>query len=122
MNECGRTLAAGNIDIGEQTENALAANQVTQSQAGGNVKVTIQQVNETGAGPYTCDMDLQGNANGATGQTNLTVQESQPDGNGNIKLTVAMPKDMACIGGKFFSSLLSFPPHPTSPGPRCLDW
>lgn len=99
MNECGRTLAGGNIDIGEQTENALADNQVTQTQAGDNVKVTIRQVNETGAGPYTCDLDLTGNSNGLTGQTKLTVQESDADGNGNIKLSVAMPNDMACIGG-----------------------
>ncbi|KAI1247399.1 hypothetical protein MGN70_011289 [Eutypa lata] len=98
VNECGRTLAGGNIDIGEQTENALADNQVTQTQAGDNVKVTIRQVNETGAGPYTCDLDLTGNSNGLTGQTKLTVQESDADGNGNIKLSVAMPNDMACIG------------------------
>lgn len=52
-NECGRTEIAGNIDIGEQTENALAAGQVTQVKAGGTITMTIHQVNADGAGPYT---------------------------------------------------------------------
>ena len=104
VNECGRTLAAGNIDIGENTENALAENQVTQADAGSNVEVTIRAGNETGEGPYECDMDLTSNSNGATGQTKLDVQEANPDRNGNIVLTVAMPNDMKCIGGKFLLS------------------
>lgn len=99
VNECGRTLLGGNIDIGENTENQLAAGTVTSVTKGSNVAVTIRQLDANGAGPYTCDMDLQGNANGATGQTNLTVTEKAA-ANGNIALTVTMPKDMACIGGK----------------------
>ena len=39
VNECGRTELAGNIDIGENTENALAANAVTQVQKGSTVEV-----------------------------------------------------------------------------------
>ncbi len=101
MNQCGRTLGAGNIDVGAETEDALANDEVTQVQAGSNVKVSIRQGNETGAGPYTCDMDLTGNSNGATGQTPLTVKESAADKNGNIQLSVAMPADMQCTGCKF---------------------
>ncbi|KAI4860698.1 GEgh16 protein [Hypoxylon rubiginosum] len=98
VNECGRTLQAGNIDIGASTEDALAADQVTQVTKGSSVQVTIREVNQTGAGPYTCDMDPTGNSIGATGQTNLTTTESKPDKNGDITLKVAMPKDLACIG------------------------
>ena len=98
VNQCGRTLLAGNIDVGATTEDALAANQVTQVTKGSTVKVTIRQVNETGAGPYTCDMDLTGNTAGTTGQINVTTTESDPNNKGEITLKVAMPDDLACIG------------------------
>ncbi|RDW84609.1 hypothetical protein BP6252_02199 [Coleophoma cylindrospora] len=97
VNECGRTLLAGNIDVGENTETQLAAKTVTSVTKGGTVDVTIQQVSADGAGPYTCDMDLTSNADGATGQTNLTVTEKDTTG-GNITLSVTMPTNMACVG------------------------
>ncbi|KAI8314773.1 hypothetical protein K4K59_002286 [Colletotrichum sp. SAR11_240] len=97
VNECGRTILAGNIDIGENTENQLIAKTVTQVTKGSTVDVQIAQVNQDGQGPYTCDMDLTSNANGATGQTKLQVQEGQPQ-NGIINLKVTMPQDMACVG------------------------
>ncbi|EQB43471.1 GEgh16 protein [Colletotrichum gloeosporioides Cg-14] len=97
VNECGRTILAGNIDIGENTENQLIAKTVTQVTKGSTVDVQIAQVNQDGSGPYTCDMDLTSNANGATGQTKLQVQEGQPQ-NGIINLKVTMPQDMACVG------------------------
>jgi len=34
VNECGRTELSGNIDVGEETENALSAKAVTQVTAG----------------------------------------------------------------------------------------
>ncbi|KAI0474502.1 hypothetical protein F4859DRAFT_483416 [Xylaria cf. heliscus] len=98
VNECGRTLLAGNIDIGEQTENALADGNVTQATAGSRVAVLIQQVNDTGAGPFTCDMDLTGNSNGVSGQTKLDVKEAEANQNGIIGLRVTMPADMQCTG------------------------
>lgn len=99
VNECGRTLLAGNIDIGTNTETQLADKTVTSVTKGSKVDVTIKQVNADGAGPYTCDMDLTSNADGVSGQTNLTVTEKDSTGtNGNITLTVAMPADMVCIG------------------------
>lgn len=52
-NECGRTELGGNIDVGENTENALAAGAITQVKAGTSMQVTIHQVNADGAGPYT---------------------------------------------------------------------
>jgi len=97
VNECGRTILAGNIDIGEATEDQLGNKTVTQVTKGSNVDITIAQVSGDGAGPYTCDLDPTSNSIGATGQTKLAVKEAKPQ-NGNIKLTVTMPKDLACVG------------------------
>ncbi|KAK1977215.1 GEgh16 protein, partial [Colletotrichum cereale] len=97
VNECGRTILGGNIDIGEQTELQLINKTVTQVTKGANVDVTIAQISPDGAGPYTCDLDPTSNSIGATGQTKLTVKEAKPQ-NGQIKLTVTMPKDLACVG------------------------
>ncbi|KAI3395086.1 hypothetical protein diail_1765 [Diaporthe ilicicola] len=105
VNECGRTELGGNIDVGENTENALAANAVTQVSPGGTMTVTIHQVNADGAGPYTCDMDPTGNSLGATGQTPLEVTNNVPGANGfsqaktqDFNITVKMPADMNCTG------------------------
>ncbi|KAI9049816.1 hypothetical protein LZ554_005966 [Drepanopeziza brunnea f. sp. 'monogermtubi'] len=97
VNECGRTLLGGNIDVGENTENQLIAKTVTSVTKGGTVNVAVNRVDANGAGPYTCDLDLKGNANGFNGQTNLPVKESAPS-NGIINLAVTMPADMVCIG------------------------
>ncbi|KAK2036549.1 hypothetical protein LZ31DRAFT_571340 [Colletotrichum somersetense] len=97
VNECGRTIMQGNIDIGEETENHLGNQTVTKVTAGATVDVIVAQVNVDGAGPYTCDLDLTSNSNGASGQTKLTVLESKPH-NGLITLKVQMPTDMACVG------------------------
>ncbi|KAK1634251.1 hypothetical protein BDP81DRAFT_324910 [Colletotrichum phormii] len=105
VNECGRTEIAGNIDIGESTENALAANQVTQVKAGGEVTVTIHQVNADGAGPFSCDLDQTSNSLGGTGQIPLEVTNNVPGANGfsqakaqQFNVTVKMPADMKCNG------------------------
>ncbi|KAI1854865.1 hypothetical protein JX265_002504 [Neoarthrinium moseri] len=97
VNECGRTLLAGNIDIGEQTEIQLSNKTVTQVTKGSKVAVTINQLTADGAGPFTCDMDQASNIQGATGQTPLDVTEKDA-GNGVTQLTVTMPQDMTCIG------------------------
>ena len=98
VNECGRTLLGGNIDVGEHTESQLANKTVTSVTKGSTVAVTIKQGSADGAGPYSCDLDPTGNANGATGQQNLTVAEMD-SADGNIALTVTMPTDLACAGG-----------------------
>lgn len=100
VNECGRTLAAGNIDIGENTENALAAGDITKVTKGSKVQIAIDQRNANGTGPFTCDMDQTSNSNGVSGQTPLTVaQDNASGGTGQTTLTVTMPSDMACTGG-----------------------
>ncbi|OTB03076.1 hypothetical protein M426DRAFT_322107 [Hypoxylon sp. CI-4A] len=98
VNQCGRTLQAGNIDVGATTEDALADNQVTQVQKGSTVTLTINQVNETGAGPYTCDFDPTGNTAGTSGQLNLTTSESDANNKGQITIKATMPDDLACSG------------------------
>ncbi|PHH53789.1 hypothetical protein CFIMG_003331RAa [Ceratocystis fimbriata CBS 114723] len=105
VNECGRTQLAGNIDIGEATENAIAAKAVTQANPGDKVTVTIHQVNSDGAGPYVCDMDMTSNTLGVSGQTPLVVENNVPGTNGfsqaktqQFNITVTMPDNMDCTG------------------------
>jgi hypothetical protein len=121
VNSCGRTEIAGNIDVGEQTENELAANRVTQVSGGTVMTVTIHQVghpslqfhdlqkliiaqvNADGAGPYECDLDETSNA--ATKFTKLKVANNVPGANGlsqakeqDFTISVAMPDNFNCIG------------------------
>ncbi|KAF1997020.1 hypothetical protein P154DRAFT_556009 [Amniculicola lignicola CBS 123094] len=103
VNSCGRTEIAGNIDVGEQTENELAANRVTQVTQGSTMTVTIHQVNADGAGPYECDLDE--TSNGATNFVPLTVTNNVPGSNGlsqnkeaDFNITVQMPENFNCIG------------------------
>jgi hypothetical protein len=99
VNECGRTLLAGNIDVGENTENQLINKTVTQVTAGSNVTFTIAQLNDDGVGPYTCDLDEAGNVQGATGQKQLAVSETDAK-DGTITLVATLPADLKCIGGE----------------------
>lgn len=106
VNECGRTELSGNIDIGENTENAIAAGAVTQVKAGTRMTVTIHQVNADGAGPYACDLVSAGNNGQIT--ANLTIENNVPGANGlsqaktqDFNMTVIMPDSFpACTGCK----------------------
>ncbi|KFA65156.1 hypothetical protein S40285_06500 [Stachybotrys chlorohalonatus IBT 40285] len=99
VNECGRTLLAGNIDIGEQTELALTAGEVTKVANGSTVAVTIDQRSAEGAGPFTCDLDQTSNGSGIAGQVPLQVtQDDAASGTGNTTIQVALPDDMVCVG------------------------
>ncbi|KAK1584907.1 uncharacterized protein LY79DRAFT_671356 [Colletotrichum navitas] len=105
VNECGRTEISGNIDIGENTENALSAGQVTKVKAGGELTVTIHQVNADGAGPYACDLDPTSNSLGGSGQIPLQVTNNVPGVNGfsqakaqQFNITVKLPNDLKCTG------------------------
>ncbi|PHH92045.1 hypothetical protein CDD83_9163 [Cordyceps sp. RAO-2017] len=103
VNQCGRTQLKGNIDVGENTENALAAGQVTQVKAGSQIELTMHQVNADGAGPYECDLDEASNT-GIISQ-NLSVLNNVPGINGlsqakteAFKMTVQMPDQLKCTG------------------------
>lgn len=112
VNKCGRTQLAGNIDIGENTENALAEGAVTRVKAGSQITVTIHQVNADGAGPYVCDLDE--TSNSGLISKNLTVTNNVPGVNGlsqakaqDFNITVTMPDDLNCTGGEFEPSCLN---------------
>lgn len=77
-NQCGRTELGGNIDVGENTENAIKEKQVTQVKSGSNVTVTVHQVNADGAGPYTCDLDETSNTGKITHVRKRSFLPSQP--------------------------------------------
>lgn len=106
VNECGRNEIEGNIDIGEKTENAIAAGAVTEAGPGQELTVTLHQVNADGAGPYACDLIEQGNTGIIT--QNLTVKNNVPGANGfsqekfkDFEMTVVMPQKFDCTGGKY---------------------
>lgn len=125
VNGCGRTELNGNIDIGEQTENELAANRMTQVSQGSSVAVTIHQVNADGAGPYECDLDdtskwrflkkirpfinsHQAIGNSGTNFQKLQISNNVPGENGlsdakfqDFTINVQMPDNLNCTGGKF---------------------
>ncbi|EJT74800.1 hypothetical protein GGTG_08638 [Gaeumannomyces tritici R3-111a-1] len=97
VNQCGRTLLNGNIDIGQNTEDAITKNAVTKVTAGGKVEATFKVTG--GANPQIkCDMDLTSNGNGATGQTPLTVKQANA-ANNQVKVTIDLPTNMTLIGG-----------------------
>ncbi|KAF1936609.1 hypothetical protein EJ02DRAFT_470317 [Clathrospora elynae] len=103
VNACGRTELTGNIDIGEQTENELAAGRMTQVSSGSMLAVTIHQVNADGAGPFECDMDETSNA--VTTFTPLKVANNVPGSFGlsqekekDFVINVQMPDKFNCIG------------------------
>lgn len=119
VNECGRTLLGGNMDIGENTETALAANEVTQVTKGSKVQITVDQRNANGTGPFTCDLDQTSNANGISGQIPLDVQQGNAkDATGQVTITATMPNDLACIGGQ--STLFMYPVSNVCPTTQVL--
>ncbi|KEZ46326.1 hypothetical protein SAPIO_CDS0626 [Scedosporium apiospermum] len=102
---CGRTEIEGNIDVNSNIENAISNNQVAQVQAGTTLTVTIHQVNQDGAGPYTCE--LFSNSSTTTGQR-LAVTNDVPGFNGlsqakfkAFNVTVQMPTSFTCTDGCF---------------------
>ncbi|KAJ7492790.1 putative gEgh 16 protein [Mycena latifolia] len=56
---CGRTAAGGNNDVATQLAAASQAGLPTAG-ADGSVTMTLHQVNQDGAGPYTCDVSGDG--------------------------------------------------------------
>jgi len=98
---CGSTAAGGNNDVAAQLAAASSAGLPTAA-ADGSVTMTLHQVNEDGAGPFTCDVSGDG---GNTFQA-ATVTTQVP-GKFGLSLAVAkdfplvaqMPAGMACTAG-----------------------
>ncbi|KAF8753654.1 hypothetical protein RHS01_06538 [Rhizoctonia solani] len=56
---CGRTTQKGAIDMASEME-AAASNGIPSATASGEIQMTLHQVNQDGAGPYTCDISADG--------------------------------------------------------------
>ncbi|KAH7310706.1 hypothetical protein B0I35DRAFT_482002 [Stachybotrys elegans] len=104
VNLCGRTQLLGNIDIAIHTEDALAAQRVTQVTAGSEIQITIHQVNADGAGPYACDIDE--GSNSSIMEKQLVMLSNVPGINGlsqtvtqDFNITAKLPDDVRCTGG-----------------------
>ncbi|KAI1205871.1 uncharacterized protein F4807DRAFT_464332 [Annulohypoxylon truncatum] len=101
----GETIGAGanDLETGTQAIMAMTGDQLPQVTAGGQVKMTLHQVNSDGAGPYTCMINA--DATGAD-WTAIDVTQSPPGKNSrnqagsetDFPLTAAIPADQTCTG------------------------
>jgi hypothetical protein len=102
---CGQTLGGGendNIEAGVKAVMSNMGNQLPQVSGGGSLMMTLHQVNGDGAGPYTCEMNVD-----ATGQnwqsidvaTNVPGQNSRSRAKAtDFPLKATMPSQMSCTG------------------------
>ncbi|KDN41275.1 hypothetical protein RSAG8_07544, partial [Rhizoctonia solani AG-8 WAC10335] len=99
---CGRTSQNGAIDMAAEMEAASSAG-IPSATASGEIQMTLHQVNQDGAGPYTCDVSADGgntfqaakvtkNVPGAFLGLSTATAEDFP-------LNVQMPAGMQCAGG-----------------------
>ncbi|KAJ7033227.1 hypothetical protein C8F04DRAFT_1104962, partial [Mycena alexandri] len=86
---CGSTAAGGNNDVAAQLAAASSAGLPTAA-ADGTVTMTLHQVNEDGAGPFTCDVSGDG---GNTFQA-ATVTTNVP---GKFGLSFAVAQDFPLV-------------------------
>lgn len=97
-------MQGGDNDVAAGTAQVLAQNGGTlpQVSAGGQITMTVHQVNGDGAGPYTCMMDASG---AGTDWTPIQVAQNVPGNNGrsqaratDIPLVANIPAGTACTG------------------------
>ncbi|TGJ81407.1 hypothetical protein E0Z10_g7352 [Xylaria hypoxylon] len=101
----GETLGGGDNDIDQGTQAIMAetGDELPQVTQGGELNMTLHQVNSDGGGPYTCAINADG-----TGQTwqDLTVTTTPPGKNSrnrqgaatDFPLVAAIPNDQTCTG------------------------
>ncbi|KAI0012202.1 hypothetical protein F4779DRAFT_106750 [Xylariaceae sp. FL0662B] len=101
----GETLGGGDNDLEQGTQAIMAetGDQLPQISPGGELTMTLHQVNADGAGPYSCMINDDG-----TGETwdDIEVTKSPPgddsrDRDGNetdFPLVAAIPDDQECTG------------------------
>ncbi|KIW07995.1 uncharacterized protein PV09_00941 [Verruconis gallopava] len=101
---CGETLAGGDNDIqaGTQAILQMTGGQLPQISPGGEITMTVHQVNGDGAGPYTCMIDTSGTG---TNWQAIDVTQQVPGNNGrsqaratDIPLKAAIPDGTTCTG------------------------
>lgn len=98
---CGRTAAGGNNDVASQLAAASQAG-LPSAAADGSITMNLHQVNQDGAGPYTCEVSGDG---GNTFKA-ATVTTQVPGKFGlsfaaakDFPLVAQMPAGMACTAG-----------------------
>ncbi|KAJ7706364.1 hypothetical protein B0H17DRAFT_1156667 [Mycena rosella] len=116
---CGSTKAGGNNDVATQLAAASQAGLPTAA-ADGSVTMTLHQVNQDGAGPYTCDVSGDG---GNTFQA-ATVTKNVPGVFGlstakatDFQLVAQMPAGMACTAGPNGDACIMRCKNPALAGP-----
>jgi len=99
---CGSTEAGGNNDVASQLNAAVASGLPTAS-ADGTVTMTLHQVNQDGAGPYTCEVST--DATGANFAA-MTVTTDVPGFDSlslvqatDFPLVAQLPAGTTCTGG-----------------------
>ncbi|CAE6424590.1 unnamed protein product [Rhizoctonia solani] len=99
-----REIDSGKVGpCGRTTEKAASSAGLPSATADGEIQMTLHQVNQDGAGPYTCDMSGDG---GATWQS-ATVTKNVPGAflglstatAEDFPLNVRVPANMQCAGG-----------------------
>ncbi|KLO06366.1 hypothetical protein SCHPADRAFT_895496 [Schizopora paradoxa] len=99
---CGKTKAGGNNEVTTQLNQAVAAG-LPSAAADGSVTMTLHQVNQDGAGPYTCEVSTD-----ATGQNfaAMTVTTNVPGFDSlslaqatDFPLVAQLPAGTNCTGG-----------------------
>ncbi|OCK75523.1 hypothetical protein K432DRAFT_361919 [Lepidopterella palustris CBS 459.81] len=103
---CGETLLAGDNDIESGTTAVLASSGGTlpQISQGGQLQMTLHQVNSDGAGPYTCMIDATGTGTQWTAMqvtTNVPGNKNGRNQDGaatSFPLTAAVAADQTCTG------------------------
>ncbi|KAH6660738.1 hypothetical protein BKA67DRAFT_653899 [Truncatella angustata] len=101
----GETVGAGNnnLETGTKAIMAETGDQLPQVSQGGELTMTLHQVNADGGGPYTCAMNADGT--GAT-WTDIQVTQSPPGANSrnrdgamsDFPMKAAIPADASCTG------------------------
>jgi hypothetical protein len=103
---CGETLGGGDNDIAAGTAAVMAMSGATlpQVSAGGQIMMTVHQVNSDGAGPYKCMIDATGT--GTNWQPITVTQNLEGSDRGrnrdtqmqDLPLTASIPAGMTCTG------------------------
>lgn len=83
----GETVGAGTNDLESGTQAIMAetGEQLPQIVPGGQVQMTVHQVNGDGAGPYDCMINSDGTA---TAWTNIQVSTNVPGNNGRNRVSL----------------------------------
>ncbi|CUA68255.1 hypothetical protein RSOLAG22IIIB_07785 [Rhizoctonia solani] len=99
---CGRTTQKGAIDMAAEME-AAASNGIPSATSSGEIQMTLHQVNQDGAGPYTCDVSADGGNNFQAAKVTKNVPGAflglSTATAEDFPLNVQMPAGMQCAGG-----------------------